>query len=72
MSYISSLSAVHDVSDTEDADAVVPDNKLMLPRYRQSAFTSMELLKHEEMAVKSILGKIRQSTRPLSFVETDI
>lgn len=59
-------------ADADDVDSAVPDNKLMLPKYNQAAFTSMELLKHEEMAVKSILGKIRLSTRPMSFVETDI
>jgi len=46
----------------------------MLPKYNQSSvfFPSMEMLKREEMAVKSVLGKIKRSTRPLSYVQTDI
>ena len=61
------------LTEGEDMMMVVPDNRLMVPgRYNQSAFTSMEMLKREEMAVLSVLGKIKRSTRPLSYVQTDI
>ncbi|XP_067946017.1 serine-rich adhesin for platelets-like [Watersipora subatra] len=55
----------------EEAESV-PQNRLMLPKYNQSTFPSMEMLKREERAVMSVLGKIRRSTRPLSYVQTDI
>lgn len=56
----------------DESSTLVPENKLMLPTYNKSNFTSIEMLKRDELAVMSILGKIRQSTRPLSFVQTDI
>lgn len=60
-------------TEGEDMMMVVPDNRLMVAgRYNQAAFTSMEMLKRDEMAVLSVLGKIKRSTRPLSYVQTDI